>query len=73
MLEEADRVARARLIPEEKQRIAAALYESARSTLPGWPTDADRLEDLAHHIRMRQMLDRACPPERPFGVGRVGR
>ncbi|MSP55779.1 MAG: hypothetical protein EXR69_09290 [Myxococcales bacterium] len=59
VLENADLLARSRLSADEKSRLVAALYASAKATIPGWPTDADRLLDLAHHARMRELLDRA--------------
>ena len=45
---------------EERVRIAIALYEAAKRTCPGWPTEQDRQEDLAHHLRLRSLLDRAA-------------
>lgn len=59
LLDDADREARASASPADRWRLANALYASARATNPGWPTDADRLEDLAHHSRMRRLLDKA--------------
>jgi hypothetical protein len=43
-----------------KVAMAIALYEAARRTLPGWPTDADRRVDLQHHLDVKAILDR-CP------------
>ncbi|MCK6505073.1 hypothetical protein L6R53_17020 [Myxococcota bacterium] len=45
---------------EDKVRIAIALYEAAKRTRPEWPTDADRREDLEHHLRLCALLARAA-------------
>ena len=44
------------------QRIALAidLYEATRATRPDWPDDATRRADLATHLRVRALLDRAA-------------
>ena len=44
---------------EQKVRLAIDLYEAARNTNPGWPSEADRRADLAAHRRVRALLDRA--------------
>lgn len=54
------RAARAAMSVEERMRIAVALYEAARLTQPGWPSDATRREDLAHHQRLKALLTRAA-------------
>jgi hypothetical protein len=36
-----------------------ALYEHARRVRPDFPTERDRAEDLAHHIHLKGLLDRA--------------
>lgn len=36
-----------------------ALYEHARRVRPDFPTERDRAEDLAHHVRLKALLDRA--------------
>lgn len=43
-----------------KVALAIALYEAARATCPGWPDDATRRADLASHLRVRALLDRAA-------------
>jgi len=58
-LEARSRRARAALPPAQKVAVAIALYESARATLPGWPTEADRRRDLQDTLRLRRLLDRA--------------
>lgn len=55
-----DLLARASQPIEQKLRIAEALYEAARATVPGWPSEADRLADLEHHIAVRRLLERAA-------------
>jgi hypothetical protein len=42
----------------EKIRIADELRRQVASSNPGWPTDEDRREDLAHHIRLAALLRR---------------
>jgi hypothetical protein len=53
------RASRARVAVTERMRLAVALYEAARATRPGWPSDADRRADFAHHLRLRALLDTA--------------
>lgn len=43
----------------EKVALAIELYEAARATRPGWPDEATRRADLAHHLRMCELLRRA--------------
>lgn len=40
-------------------RAGHALYEYARRVRPDIPTERDRAEDLAHHIALKRLLDRA--------------
>ena len=54
------RAHRARLPVAQKVRIAIELYEAARATRPGWPDEATRRADLANHLRVRALLDRAA-------------
>lgn len=37
-----------------------ALWVHMRTINPGWPTDAERQEDLAHHIALKRAIDRAA-------------
>jgi hypothetical protein len=37
-----------------------ALWIHMRQINPNWPTDAERQEDLAHHIALKRMIDRAA-------------
>ena len=54
------RVDRVNLPVEQKVRLAIDLYEAARNTNPGWPSEAVRRADLAAHRRTRALLDRAA-------------
>jgi len=40
-------------------RAGHALYEYARRVRPDIPTEQDRADDLAHHIALKRLLDRA--------------
>ena len=51
---------RANLPVEQKVRLAVDLYEALRITRPDWPSEAVRRADLATHLRVRSMLDRAA-------------
>lgn len=53
------RAHRANLPIEQKVRLAIDLYEAARNTNPGWPSEADRRADLAAHRRVSALLERA--------------
>lgn len=39
-------------------RAGAALWEHARAVDPSWPDEAQRAEDLAHHLELAAKLDR---------------
>ena len=43
----------------ETLRAAQALWQHMKAARPDWPTEADRAEDLAHHIHFKALLDRA--------------
>lgn len=45
-----------RLGPGEGVRVAEELRRWVRQIRPDWPTPADREADLAHHIRLGEML-----------------
>ena len=51
---------RATLPVEHKVRVGIELYEAARATRSDWPDEATRRADLAHHRRVRALLDRAA-------------
>jgi len=40
-------------------RAAAALWTHMRSVRPDWPSKRDRAEDLAHHIELKRLIERA--------------
>jgi hypothetical protein len=54
------RQARALQPVARKVALAIALYEAARVTRPGWPDEATRRQDLAAHLRLRALLDKAA-------------
>ncbi|WP_437812025.1 hypothetical protein [Sorangium sp. So ce1078] len=37
-----------------------ALYDHARRVRPDFPTERERAEDLAHHIELKRLLERAA-------------
>ncbi len=39
-----------------KLRIGDSLREQARALRPDWPDEAEREADLAHHIRLSELL-----------------
>jgi hypothetical protein len=38
---------------------AQALWAHMRGVRPDWPTDAERAEDLAHHLELKRRVDQA--------------
>jgi hypothetical protein len=50
--------------------LAASLYEQLRRTVSGWPSDADRAEDLAQHVRMSELFARIHRAQRSRGDNR---
>jgi len=40
--------------------VSQALWAHMQSVRPDWPTDSDRREDLAHHVTLKQAIDRAA-------------
>jgi hypothetical protein len=44
--------------------LAGALYEEVRAAIPGWPTGADRDEDLRVHVRLVETFARIHDAER---------
>ena len=57
--ERLSRVARAAQAVADKVRISVALYEAMQSAVSGWPDEADRRADLASHLRVKALLERA--------------
>ena len=37
-----------------------ALWVHMRQINPDWPTEAERREDLAHHVELKRAIDRAA-------------
>jgi len=37
-----------------------ALWVHMRQINPDWPSEAERQEDLAHHVALKRMIDRAA-------------
>lgn len=48
-----------RLGPQEGLRIADELRRQMKAIDPQWPSEAERREDLAAHVRMAELLRRA--------------
>jgi hypothetical protein len=46
--------------PAAARRAASALYDHARSIGSAAFSDESRAQDFAHHLRMREQLDRAA-------------
>jgi hypothetical protein len=46
--------------PEWTWRVAAALRHQVAIANPAWPSAHDRDADFAHHIHLRELLDRAA-------------
>ncbi|HZS32101.1 MAG TPA: hypothetical protein VFC42_01835 [Methylomirabilota bacterium] len=46
--------------PEPSLRASRALWLHMRCVRPDWPSDAERAEDLAHHLELKRCLDRAA-------------
>jgi hypothetical protein len=46
--------------PEAPLRASRALWLHMRRVRPDWPSDAERAEDLAHHVVLKGCLDRAA-------------
>ncbi|MCK6553531.1 hypothetical protein L6Q96_02925 [Candidatus Binatia bacterium] len=46
--------------PEALFQVALRLRDHARALQPDWPTAHERARDLADHIELKQLLDRAA-------------
>ncbi len=46
--------------PEATLEASQALWQHIRLLRPEWPSDQERLEDLAHHIALKRAIDRAA-------------
>ncbi len=40
--------------------VSQALWVHMRQLRPDWPTEAERQEDLAHHVALKRAIDRAA-------------
>lgn len=40
--------------------VSQALWQHMRSVRPDWPSPDERREDLAHHVALKQLIDRAA-------------
>jgi hypothetical protein len=60
----------ARVAPEIGITLSHSLYEHVRAISPGFPSKRSRDEDLAHHTRLKGLIDRAA---RAFAVRRSPR
>lgn len=49
----------ARLGPLEAFQVGEALRQQARQSVPSWPDDASRNDDLAAHVRLTELFRRA--------------
>jgi hypothetical protein len=50
----------ARRGPTATLEISRLLWEHMRRVRPDWPSDAERREDLNHHIALKGAIDRAA-------------
>ena len=46
--------------PEVTLGASQALWHHMRLVNPAWPSEAERLDDLAHHIELKRAIDRAA-------------
>lgn len=46
--------------PPATFEISQALWVHMRRLRPDWPTEAERREDLAHHVALKRAIDRAA-------------
>ena len=51
--------------PEAGWQAAAALRQHVKSVRPEWPDAAARAADFQHHVRFKQLLDRAAHGLKP--------
>ena len=50
----------ARVAPDVGVVLSHALYEHARAVSPGFPSEQARDDELAHHVRLKGLIDRAA-------------
>ena len=46
--------------PEATIQAAHALWQHMRLVRPDWPSEEQRREDLVHHVRLKERIDRAA-------------
>jgi len=46
--------------PQTTFEASQVLWRHMRSLRPDWPSPEERREDLAHHIALKQLIDRAA-------------
>ena len=49
----------ARRGPAATLEVSRVLWEHMRRIRPDWPSDAERRQDLAHHVALKGAIDRA--------------
>jgi hypothetical protein len=50
----------ARRGPAATLEVSRLLWEHMRRVRPDWPSDAERQEDLSHHLALKAAIDRAA-------------
>lgn len=45
--------------PETTLRASQSLWAHMRCVRPDWPSEAERAEDIAHHVELKRRLDQA--------------
>ena len=50
----------ARRGPDATLEVSQLLWEHMRRVRPDWPSDAERRDDLSHHIALKGAIDRAA-------------
>lgn len=54
--------------PEATLQASQALWRHMRLVRPDWPSDPERLGDLAHHIALKRAIDRVAGAFVPFAA-----
>jgi hypothetical protein len=55
---------KSRMEPADALSVGDELRDHVSAYQPGWPTEADRRDDLAVHVRVSESLRRVQPPDR---------
>ena len=50
----------ARRGPAATLEVSRLLWEHMRRVRPDWPSDRERLDDLAHHVSLKRAIDRVA-------------